>query len=227
MATAYTTGTPSASGPAARYARAPASAGSRRPAPQMAARTSRRWMRATSAALPAPATTRPIATSARARRRGSWGARWRASPRTERLRRRNECGRRDRTATRGQAEREQHRPEHERARRDRALGTAVLRQRDHAHGDRWHEELHEVASAHEPAQREDRRARAVRREIDERRDAQDAQAPSRSFSAGTSSAIGTRTCAIESRSRIVTCRSSSESKSTVTQSGVPISSWRR
>ena len=36
-----------------------------------------------------------------------------------------------------------------------------------------------------------------------------------------------RTWAIESRSRIVTCLSSRESKSIVTQNGVPISSWRR
>ena len=40
-------------------------------------------------------------------------------------------------------------------------------------------------------------------------------------------ASGTRSCAIESRSRTVTALSSSESKSTVTHSGVPISSWRR
>jgi len=37
----------------------------------------------------------------------------------------------------------------------------------------------------------------------------------------------TRTCSIESRSRTVTAPSSSESTSTVTQYGVPISSWRR
>lgn len=43
----------------------------------------------------------------------------------------------------------------------------------------------------------------------------------------SSSAIGTRSWPIESRSRTVTALSSSESKSTVTQNGVPISSWRR
>ena len=37
----------------------------------------------------------------------------------------------------------------------------------------------------------------------------------------------TRSCSIVSRSRTVTVRSSSVSKSTVTQNGVPISSWRR
>ena len=39
--------------------------------------------------------------------------------------------------------------------------------------------------------------------------------------------MGTRTCSVESRSRMVTALSSSDSKSTVTASGVPISSWRR
>ena len=43
----------------------------------------------------------------------------------------------------------------------------------------------------------------------------------------TSSSMGTRSCSIESRSRTVTAWSSSESKSTVTQYGVPSSSWRR
>lgn|GEM_PF-5222764 len=42
-----------------------------------------------------------------------------------------------------------------------------------------------------------------------------------------SSATGTRVCSIVSRERTVTVSSSSESKSTVTQKGVPISSWRR
>ena len=50
------------------------------------------------------------------------------------------------------------------------------------------------------------------------------QKPSCSARCGISSSIGTRTCSIESRSRMVTARSSSESKSTVTHSGVPISS---
>ena len=36
-----------------------------------------------------------------------------------------------------------------------------------------------------------------------------------------------RSCFIESRSRTVTASSVSVSKSTVTQNGVPISSWRR
>ncbi len=48
-----------------------------------------------------------------------------------------------------------------------------------------------------------------------------------SRSASTRFAIGTRTCAMLSRSRIVTASSVSVSKSTVTHSGVPISSWRR
>src|SRR5207244_9296790 len=43
----------------------------------------------------------------------------------------------------------------------------------------------------------------------------------------TSLSIETRSWAIESRSRTVTARSSMLSKSTVTQYGVPISSWRR
>ena len=38
---------------------------------------------------------------------------------------------------------------------------------------------------------------------------------------------GTRSWVIESRSRTVTAPSSSESTSTVTHHGVPISSWRR
>ena len=43
----------------------------------------------------------------------------------------------------------------------------------------------------------------------------------------STSEIGMRTCSIVSRSRMVTERSSRESKSTVMQKGVPISSWRR
>ena len=39
--------------------------------------------------------------------------------------------------------------------------------------------------------------------------------------------MATRSCRIESRSRTVTAWSFSESKSIVTQYGVPISSWRR
>ena len=42
-----------------------------------------------------------------------------------------------------------------------------------------------------------------------------------------SSESGTRSCGMVSRSRTVTAWSSSESKSTVMQNGVPISSWRR
>ena len=53
------------------------------------------------------------------------------------------------------------------------------------------------------------------------------QNPSRSPTVVSSSSIGTRTCSVVSRSRTVTALSSSESKSTVTASGVPISSWRR
>ncbi len=55
------------------------------------------------------------------------------------------------------------------------------------------------------------------------------QTPVFSFSrsASTSPAMGTRTCDMLSRSRIVTASSLSVSKSTVTHSGVPISSWRR
>ncbi len=45
--------------------------------------------------------------------------------------------------------------------------------------------------------------------------------------ASTRLAMGTRTCAMLSRSRIVTASSVSVSKSTVTHSGVPISSCRR
>ncbi len=43
----------------------------------------------------------------------------------------------------------------------------------------------------------------------------------------TTPSIEIRSCVIASRSRIVTALSSSESKSTVTQYGVPTSSWRR
>jgi len=50
------------------------------------------------------------------------------------------------------------------------------------------------------------------------------QPSSFSRSAPTRFATGTRTCSIASRSRIVTASSSSVSKSTVTQYGVPISS---
>src|SRR5581483_278888 len=50
----------------------------------------------------------------------------------------------------------------------------------------------------------------------------------RSRSASISPAMGTRTCAMLSRSRIVTASSASTVwKSMVTQSGVPTSSWRR
>lgn len=48
-----------------------------------------------------------------------------------------------------------------------------------------------------------------------------------SRSASTSPAMGTRTCSMLSRSRMVTAWSSSVSKSIVTHSGVPISSCRR
>ena len=55
-----------------------------------------------------------------------------------------------------------------------------------------------------------------------------ATSTSRSRSASTTPSIGTRTCAMLSRSRIVTAWSSSTVwKSTVTHSGVPISSCRR
>lgn len=40
------------------------------------------------------------------------------------------------------------------------------------------------------------------------------------------SSMGTRICARVSLSRMVTCLSSKDSKSMVTQNGVPISSWR-
>ena len=50
------------------------------------------------------------------------------------------------------------------------------------------------------------------------------QAQAAASSSSTSESIGTRTCSVVSRSRIVTARSSSDSKSTVTASGVPISS---
>ena len=54
------------------------------------------------------------------------------------------------------------------------------------------------------------------------------QAPlSRSVRNPASASSGTRSWPIVSRSRTVTAWSSSESKSTVTQKGVPISSWRR
>ncbi len=51
--------------------------------------------------------------------------------------------------------------------------------------------------------------------------------PARRRSSPRRSASGTRTCSVVSRSRTVTASSSSESKSTVTHHGVPISSWRR
>src|SRR5439155_23112457 len=50
---------------------------------------------------------------------------------------------------------------------------------------------------------------------------------SRSCRYSTSLSIGSRSCSIESRSRTVTWRSVSVSKSTVTQYGVPTSSCRR
>lgn len=53
------------------------------------------------------------------------------------------------------------------------------------------------------------------------------QPTSRSASQPRTWAIATRSCVIESRSRIVTAWSSRESKSTVMQYGVPTSSWRR
>ena len=52
-------------------------------------------------------------------------------------------------------------------------------------------------------------------------------AASRAASVSGSSSIATRSCASVSRSRTVTVRSSSVWWSTVTQNGVPISSWRR
>ena len=67
-------------------------------------------------------------------------------------------------------------------------------------------------------------ARTVTVDADARPDAQN---PRRSATSLSRSSIGTRTCSVVSRSRIVTALSSSESKSTVTHSGVPISSWRR
>ena len=53
------------------------------------------------------------------------------------------------------------------------------------------------------------------------------QRPNRLPRWSTSEAIGTRSWPMVSRSRTVTQRSSMDSKSTVTHSGVPISSWRR
>ena len=53
------------------------------------------------------------------------------------------------------------------------------------------------------------------------------QNPRRAPTSASSEPIGTRTCWVVSRSRIVTAPSSRESKSTVTHKGVPISSWRR
>ena len=50
---------------------------------------------------------------------------------------------------------------------------------------------------------------------------------SRAASQDVTWSSGMRSCAIVSRSRIVTASSSSVSKSTVMQYGVPISSWRR
>ena len=50
---------------------------------------------------------------------------------------------------------------------------------------------------------------------------------SRSTISCVTPSTGTRSCAIESRSRTVTAPSSSESTSTVMHHGVPISSWRR
>ena len=52
-------------------------------------------------------------------------------------------------------------------------------------------------------------------------------ASSRSRISRVTPSTGTRSCVIESRSRTVTAPSSSESTSTVTHHGVPISSWRR
>src|SRR5207248_4614291 len=49
----------------------------------------------------------------------------------------------------------------------------------------------------------------------------------RSWSAVRRSAIGTRTCVISSRDRMVAAWSFKLSKSMVTANGVPISSWRR
>ena len=49
----------------------------------------------------------------------------------------------------------------------------------------------------------------------------------RELTVSTRRSIGTRSWEVESRSRTVTILSSRESKSTVTHSGVPISSWRR
>ena len=53
------------------------------------------------------------------------------------------------------------------------------------------------------------------------------QKPRRLPTSVSRESIGTRTCSVVSRSRMVTAPSSSESKSTVTHSGVPTSSWRR
>ncbi len=63
--------------------------------------------------------------------------------------------------------------------------------------------------------------------VDTRHDAETTGQPRRSASHPITSVIGSLTCSIESRSRMVTAWSSRESKSKVTQYGVPISSCRR
>ena len=60
-----------------------------------------------------------------------------------------------------------------------------------------------------------------------RRRRRQCQKPRRECNSARRSEIGTRVCAVVSRSRMVTAPSSSDSKSTVTQSGVPLSSCRR
>ena len=72
-----------------------------------------------------------------------------------------------------------------------------------------------------------RRPRAVRRRVPYPRSPQTRAASSRSRISRVTPSTGTRSWAIESRSRTVTAPSSSESTSTVTHQGVPISSWRR
>ena len=73
-----------------------------------------------------------------------------------------------------------------------------------------------------------RRARvAVQGPPDTTGRAGDAQRRRRPAISSAMRSIGTRTCSVVSRSRTVTAPSSRESKSTVTQYGVPTSSWRR
>ena len=106
----------------------------------------------------------------------------------------------------------------------RGAATVILAMGD---GKRAAAAIDEYVTGALPATRQTpRMPRAPPRQL-RRPSAAGSDAASRSRMSRLTPSTGTRSCAIESRSRTVTAPSSSESTSTVTHHGVPISSWRR